>query len=91
MPLIRYCYFIVVQDVVHQLQRLVTGLARYHNECHEIMKQTRIFPIEVDLSNSAFVYESSTSYQEPEEENDDDELLHAAEEAKEQHNLIGDL
>lgn len=80
-----------VQDVVHQLQRLVTGLARYHNECHEIMKQTRIFPIEVDLSNSAFVYESSTSYQEPEEENDDDELLHAAEEAKEQHNLIGDL
>jgi len=79
-----------VQDIVHQLQRLITALAHYHTECHEIMKKTRIFPIEVDLSYSAFVYESTS--QEPEDENDeDDELLQAAEEAKEQQNLIGDL
>lgn len=90
-----------VQDIVHQLQRFVMALTTYHNECHEIMKKTRIFPIEVDLSRSTFVYETPVTFDDDDDEDgggvggcgsDDHELLQAAEEAKEQqHNLIGEF
>ena len=33
-----------------QLQRLVSALARYHNDCHGILKEADVFPIEVFLS-----------------------------------------
>ncbi len=38
---------ISVQDIVFQLQRLVSGMARYHNDCHGILKEADVFPIEV--------------------------------------------
>ena len=37
----------LVQDIVFQLQRLVSALARYHNDCHGILKEADVFPIEV--------------------------------------------
>ncbi|XP_037094073.1 PRKCA-binding protein-like [Pollicipes pollicipes] len=48
-----------VQDIVFQLQRLISGLARYHQECFDLMRQHQYFPIEVDLSRSAFQYGAS--------------------------------
>merc|ERR1712062_131014 len=48
-----------VQDIVFQLQRLVTAMAKYHNECHSILKEADVFPIEVDLSRSTFTYDTS--------------------------------
>ncbi|KAM7296110.1 PRKCA-binding protein isoform X2, partial [Ixodes scapularis] len=74
-----------VQDIVFQLQRLVSALSQYHNDCHAVMKTTSIFPIEVDLSRSTFHYAdpSVSPYQDEEEEDrgddDDDELLEAQE------------
>lgn len=76
-----------VQDIVFQLQRLISALSRYHNDCHGVMKETNIFPIEVDLSKSTFRYaeESAVSPYQDEPDDDDDELLQA-EEAKEMAN-----
>lgn len=45
-----------VQDIVFQLQRLVSALAQYHTDCYEALNGTTIFPIEVDLSKSTFHY-----------------------------------
>ncbi|XP_077491130.1 protein interacting with PRKCA 1 isoform X1 [Amblyomma americanum] len=69
-----------VQDIVFQLQRLVSALSQYHSDCHGVMKGSCIFPIEVDLSRSTFHYPdpSVSPYQDEEEEDeDDDELLTA--------------
>ncbi|KAJ8894777.1 hypothetical protein PR048_000084 [Dryococelus australis] len=50
-----------VQDVVWQLQRLVTGLARFHADTHTALHASAtLFPVEVDLSSSAFLYQPST-------------------------------
>ncbi|KAH7942715.1 PRKCA-binding protein isoform X1 [Rhipicephalus sanguineus] len=69
-----------VQDIVFQLQRLVSALSQYHSDCHGVMKGSCIFPIEVDLSRSTFHYPdpSVSPYQDEEEEDEeDDELLSA--------------
>jgi PRKCA-binding protein len=55
------CYF-PVQDIVFQLQRLVTAMAKYHNECHSVLKSAQVFPIEVDLSRSTFTYDTSNQF-----------------------------
>nr|CAG4650159.1 EOG090X06GA [Sida crystallina] len=48
-----------VQDVVQQLQRLLSHLATFYDECQKLFTdQTRMFPIEVDLAKGAFTYES---------------------------------
>nr|CAG4651829.1 EOG090X06GA [Triops cancriformis] len=46
-----------VQDVVNQLSRFMTGLTRYHTECHALLEGKVLFPIEVDLTRGAFTYE----------------------------------
>ncbi|XP_003746968.1 PRKCA-binding protein [Galendromus occidentalis] len=79
-----------VQDIVFQLQRLVTALSQYHQDCREALKETAIFPIEVDLCKSTFQYKDPSQpspYQDGEEgdfrtnanqgDEDDDEMLQA--------------
>ena len=42
-----------VQDTVHQLQRLITTMQAFHDECAEVLKGAEdLFPIEVDLSTT---------------------------------------
>lgn len=78
-----FMYF-TVQDIVFQLQRFVSGMAKYHNDCHTVMKTAIVFPIEVDLSRGTFTYDMSNQF------NDgmDDE-----EEVQEEHGIeiSGDL
>jgi len=71
----------VVQDVVFQLQRLVTAMAKYHNECHAVLKDAEVFPIEVDLSRSTFTYDTANQFDDGGADDDDDdaELGEAAE------------
>ncbi|KAK2161188.1 hypothetical protein LSH36_120g10013 [Paralvinella palmiformis] len=77
-----------VQDIVFQLQRLVNGMAKYHNECHAILKDAIVFPIEVDLSRSTFTYDTSNEFN----DNEDEEELEEEEEAKEEGDVFsGDL
>ncbi|XP_037074351.1 LOW QUALITY PROTEIN: PRKCA-binding protein-like [Pollicipes pollicipes] len=77
-----------VQDIVYQLQRLISGFASYHSECYDLMKEHQYFPIEVDLSRSAFQYGTPSTFQQDglDEEGldeDDDHLLEVAEEVTE--------
>uniref|UniRef100_A0AAY5KBR5 PRKCA-binding protein n=1 Tax=Esox lucius TaxID=8010 RepID=A0AAY5KBR5_ESOLU len=63
-----------VQDIVFQLQRFVSGMSRYYDECYAVLKEADVFPIEVDLSRTMINYGSqSHSYTEEEEEEDDEE------------------
>ncbi|KAJ3600579.1 hypothetical protein NHX12_031559 [Muraenolepis orangiensis] len=77
-PMYRVCtgnyeYRLVLrfQDIVFQLQRFVSGMSRYYDECYAVLKEADVFPIEVDLSRTMMNYGSqSQAYQ---EEDDDDE------------------
>ncbi|KAK2833780.1 hypothetical protein Q5P01_017669 [Channa striata] len=61
-----------VQDIVFQLQRFVSGMSRYYDECYAVLKEADVFPIEVDLSRTMINYSSqSLSYTEDDEEDDD--------------------
>ena len=67
-----------VQDVVAQLQRMIASLAKFHTECHETLKETSIFPLEVDLSkNCTFTYPDLTTspYQDEEDDDETEEAL----------------
>lgn len=48
-----------VQDIVFQLRRLMSGLNTFHNECADMMKDAKLFPIEVDLTRNSFQYKST--------------------------------
>lgn len=53
-----------VQDVVWQLQRLVLGLSNFHAETLQVLSSDgsgSLFPVEVDLSRTAFQYQSTSS------------------------------
>ncbi|KAJ9600206.1 hypothetical protein L9F63_009501, partial [Diploptera punctata] len=81
-----------VQDVVWQLQRLVAGLADFHGETLTLLQGNSLFPIEVDLSRSAFQYKSTSPVvQDGTEDEDDDELLQADEAKEEFTSLIPEL
>lgn len=41
-----------VQDVVLQIQRMVATFAKLHSECHTLVKNNFISPIQLDLSQS---------------------------------------
>ncbi|XP_016321762.1 PRKCA-binding protein [Sinocyclocheilus anshuiensis] len=58
-----------VQDIVFQLQRFVSGMSRYYDDCYAMLKEADVFPIEVDLSRTMINYSAqSLSYEEEEEE-----------------------
>lgn len=86
-----------VQDIVAQLQRLISALSDFHNECHSLLKENTIFPIELDLSKSCtFTYADPlvSPYQDEEEAEDDeafDPQLVQALEAKPSDDLIEGL
>lgn len=41
-----------VQDVVLQIQRIITTFAKLHSDCHQLVKNNFISPIQLDLSQS---------------------------------------
>ncbi|XP_054164749.1 PRKCA-binding protein-like [Oppia nitens] len=83
-----------VQDIVQQLQRLISGLSNFHNECHSLLKDNTIFPIELDLSKTCtFNYADPlvSPFQDEDDGYDDDTTdnsLIQALEAKPSENLI---
>jgi hypothetical protein len=78
-----------VQDIVFQLQRLVSAMAKYHTDCHGILKDADVFPIEVDLSRSTFTYEPQ-SYNDEDEDDDEEEAQEALPDPT-SGDLMGDL
>uniref|UniRef100_A0A665W9V1 PRKCA-binding protein n=1 Tax=Echeneis naucrates TaxID=173247 RepID=A0A665W9V1_ECHNA len=61
-----------VQDIVFQLQRFVSGMSHYYDECYAVLKEADVFPIEVDLSRTMINY-SSQSLSYTEDDNEDEE------------------
>lgn len=58
-----------VQDIVFQLQRFVSGMSHYYDDCYAVLKEADVFPIEVDLSRTMINYGSqSLSYTDEDEE-----------------------
>nr|CAG4637786.1 EOG090X06GA [Chydorus sphaericus] len=72
-----------VQDVVQQLQRLLTHLSTFYDQCNTLLDGQRFFPIEVDLAKGAFTYESVGSGQSQYQDDDEPEEYNVAQEAKE--------
>ncbi|XP_063445371.1 PRKCA-binding protein-like isoform X1 [Mytilus trossulus] len=62
-----------VQDIVFQLQRFVSAMAKYHNDCHGVMKEAVVFPIEVDLSRGTFTYDTTDQFNDEENEEEEEE------------------
>lgn len=62
-----------VQDVVWQLQKFASGLSKYYANTRELLDSATLFPVEVDLSQSAFQYKSTGP--QTLEDNDDTEYL----------------
>lgn len=48
-----------VQDVVWQLHKFAAGLAKYYANTRDLLATVTLFPVEVDLSHSAFQYKST--------------------------------
>ncbi|CAH1398522.1 unnamed protein product [Nezara viridula] len=68
-----------VQDIVQQLHRFVKAFALFYEEGNKLISTNSLFPIEMDLSRSAFQYNSTSLPQ----YDDDDELIQEVEEAEE--------
>lgn len=62
-----------VQDVVWQLQKFAAGLAEYHANCRDLLASATLFPVEVDLSQSAFQYKTGSQLSMDEEDYEFDE------------------
>uniref|UniRef100_A0A8C4EME9 PRKCA-binding protein n=1 Tax=Dicentrarchus labrax TaxID=13489 RepID=A0A8C4EME9_DICLA len=64
-----------VQDIVFQLQRFVSGMSHYYDECYAVLKEADVFPIEVDLSRTMINYSSQSlsSYTGDEDEEEEEE------------------
>lgn len=60
-----------VQDIVFQLQRFVSGMSRYYDECYAVLKEADVFPIEVDLSRTTLNY-TGPNYEEEDEEGEEE-------------------
>ncbi|KAJ8387575.1 hypothetical protein AAFF_G00152710 [Aldrovandia affinis] len=61
-----------VQDIVFQLQRFVSGMSRYYDECYAVLKEADVFPIEVDLSRTMINYGSQANFYTDEDEEEEE-------------------
>ena len=67
-------------------------MAKYHNECHAVLKDAIVFPIEVDLSRSTFTYDTSNEFNDNEDEEEGELEEDEGEEVKEEGGVFsGDL
>ncbi|XP_038048274.1 PRKCA-binding protein-like isoform X2 [Patiria miniata] len=73
-----------VQDIVFQLQRLVSAMANYLQDCHQQMKEAEIFPIEVDLLRTTINYDSANRFDDDEDDDAAGEEVDAVVEAEEE-------
>ncbi|XP_077058587.1 PRKCA-binding protein [Siphateles boraxobius] len=69
-----------VQDIVFQLQRFVSGMSRYYDDCYGVLKEADVFPIEVDLSRTTINYGGQSLSYEDEDEEEEEETSRGGEE-----------
>ncbi|KAK2501906.1 hypothetical protein MC885_017969 [Smutsia gigantea] len=70
-----------VQDIVFQLQRFVSTMSKYYNDCYVVLRDADVFPIEVDLAHTTLAYGvSQDEFTDGEDEEDEDDENTAARE-----------
>ncbi|XP_053577380.1 PRKCA-binding protein [Bombina bombina] len=77
-----------VQDIVFQLQRFVSAMSRYNDQCYAVLKEADIFPIEVDLARTTLTYGQGELFTDGAEE--DDEQLERRDNVENGEKLIDD-
>ncbi|XP_078286520.1 PRKCA-binding protein [Rhinoraja longicauda] len=69
-----------VQDIVFHLQRFVSAMSKYYDECYAVLKDADVFPIEVDLTKTMLNYSPKELYTDAEEEEEEEEKEKQSEE-----------
>lgn len=57
-----------MQDIVFQLQRFVSTMSKYYDDCYAVLRDADVFPIEVDLARTTLNYGQDTYMDGAEEE-----------------------
>lgn len=57
-----------MQDIVFQLQRFVSTMSKYYDDCYAVLRDADVFPIEVDLARTTLNYGQKDSYTDGAEE-----------------------
>jgi len=80
-----------VQDVITQMQKLISCLATMNTESYKILKEANYFPLDVDLSsNCSFTYPDPNQSPYTEQHDDDDEET-GEEEKKIEKEILEDM
>eukprot|EP00090_Calanus_glacialis_P006070 TRINITY_DN14768_c0_g1_i1.p1 TRINITY_DN14768_c0_g1~~TRINITY_DN14768_c0_g1_i1.p1 ORF type:complete len:286 (-),score=99.29 TRINITY_DN14768_c0_g1_i1:61-918(-) len=82
-----------VQDIVHQLRRLMSSLTNFHLDCHKLFDGVKLFPIEVDLARTVFQHsqEFIDNVSDGEEAKpNDDEIILKLDDNEAASDLLGD-
>ena len=58
-------------------------MAKYHTDCHEVLREATVFPIEVDLNRGTFTYDNSHQF----DDGGDDSEEEVAEEVREDQDV----
>lgn len=62
-----------VQDIVFQLQRFVSTMSRYYDDCYAVLRDADVFPIEVDLARTTLTYGQKDIFTDGAEEDEEEE------------------
>lgn len=62
---------ITVQDIVFQLQRFVSTMSKYYDDCYAVLRDADVFPIEVDLARTTLNYGQKDTYTDGAEEEEE--------------------
>ncbi|XP_015833164.1 PRKCA-binding protein isoform X1 [Tribolium castaneum] len=80
-----------VQSLGGHLTKLIKGLSEVHSKSLELLSGPALFPVEVDLSNSAFQYKSTTPVVQHEADEDEQEIENGEEVHEIEENLLSNL
>lgn len=61
-----------VQDIVFQLQRFVSTMSKYYDDCYAVLRDADVFPIEVDLARTTLSYGQKDVFTDGAEEEEED-------------------
>ncbi|KAK7804251.1 hypothetical protein U0070_019375 [Myodes glareolus] len=81
-----------VQDIVFQLQRFVSTMSKYYNDCYAVLRDADVFPIEVDLAHTTLAYgPAQGGFTDGEDEDEDEEDGAAREVSKDARGATGPM
>lgn len=64
---------LAVQDIVFQLQRFVSALSKYYDDCNAVLRDADVFPIEVDLTRTTLSYGQKDIFTDGAEDEEEEE------------------